>query len=294
MRNPDFAGAQVKYTWRELEPVRDRYDFTRVLEDIARLAPYRKRLFIQLQDVSFSEDIKFVPEYLLTDAAFSGGVARKYESNTETDEDARFDGMVVRRWDTAVLDRLAKLLAALGRAVDGKIEGIALSETAISFGESGRLHPLGFSYGGYAESVMSMMTAARSAFPRSQVIVYANFMPGEDRSRAVDYLRAVYRHAERSGVGVGGPDLLPNRRFQRVNSLPLIAARSPALVAGVAVQDGNLGDRKPNGARVSVAELYRYAADTLRLNYIFWGTEEPYYSAGVIPFLRSLRPFTPR
>jgi hypothetical protein len=229
--NPDFAGAQIKYTWRELEPSRDQYDFSHVLQDIARLESHRKRLFIQL----------------------------------------------------------TRLLDALGRAVDGRIEGIALSETAISFGESGRFHPAGFSYDGYAASIQVMMTAARAAFPRSHVIVYANFMPGEDPERRIGYLRAVYEHAERTGVGVGGPDLLPNRPFQRRNSLPLIAARSPALVAGMAVQDGNLADRKRNGERVTAAELYRYASDTLRADYIFWGTEEPYYSGDVIPFLRSLR-----
>ncbi len=288
-QNPDFAGAQVKYTWRELEPARDHYDFSLVLQDIARLESHRKRLFIQLQDVSFSEEIRFVPEYLLSDPAFSGGVARKYESSTASDEDARFDGMVVRRWDPAVLDRLARLFVALGRALDGKIDGIALSETAISFGESGRFHPAGFSYSGYAESIKFMMSAARAAFPRSHVVVYANFMPGEDPARRIGYLRAVYDHAERSGVGVGGPDLLPNRPFQRRNSLPLIAARDPALMAAIAVQDGNLADRKRNGERVSAAELYRFASDTLRANYIFWGTEEPYYSTGVVPFLRSLR-----
>ena len=288
-RNPDVAGAQVKYTWRELEPARDQYDFSHVVQDIALLKSHRKRLFIQLQDVSFSEEVRFAPEYLLSDPVFNGGVARKYDSSTPSDEDARFDGMVVRRWDPAVLDRLAKLLTALGRALDGQIEGIAISETSISFGESGRFHPVGFSYSGYAESIKSMMSAARAAFSSSHVVIYANFMPGEDPERRIAYLRAVYEHAERTGVGVGGPDILPNRPFQRRNSLPLIAARNPAIIGALAVQDGNLADRKPNGERVTVAELYWFAADTLRLDYIFWGIEEPYYSAEVLPFLRRLR-----
>lgn len=55
----------------------------------------------------------------------------------------------------------------------------------------------------------------------------------------------------------------------------------------MAVQDGNLEDRNPDtGARVTVAELHRFARDHLRLDYIFWGTQEPYYSAEILPYLR--------
>ena len=134
------------------------------------------------------------------------------------------------------------------------------------------------------------MTAARAAFPRSCVIQYANFMPGEwlpDGDHG--YLRGIYAHAERVGVGVGGPDLLPHRRWQQKHSLPLIAARGPTVRAGLAVQDGNLEDINPGtGQRVTVAELYGIATDRLRLDYIFWGTQEPFYSRDILPYLRSL------
>ena len=32
-----------------------------------------------------------------------------------------------------------------------------------------------------------------------------------------------------------------------------------------------------------------YARDPLHLDYLFWGTEEPYWSKEVIPYLRSLK-----
>ena len=57
----------------------------------------------------------------------------------------------------------------------------------------------------------------------------------------------------------------------------------------MAVQDGNLADRdRRTGRRITVAELYAYAVTTLRLDYLFWGTEEPYFTADVLPFLRAL------
>jgi catechol 2,3-dioxygenase-like lactoylglutathione lyase family enzyme len=61
------------------------------------------------------------------------------------------------------------------------------------------------------------------------------------------------------------------------------------MIAGVAVQWGNLADRnRETGERVSVGELYSFARDELRLDYIFWGTQEPFYSRDILPYLRSL------
>jgi len=279
------AGAQLTYTWRELEPERDRYDLQSVREHLAFLERHGKRLFVQLQDVSFSERM-FVPEYLTTDTAFHGGAARKYEGDGER---ARFAGWAARRWDPAVRVRFLKLIAVLGAEFDGRIEGVVIPETAIGF-DNPRLRPADFTHESYVEGVREIMSAARKAFPHSCVVIYANFMPGEwlpggDKG----YLRAVYAHADRIGAGVGGPDLLPHRRGQQNHSYPLIAARQQGVVAGVAVQDDNLAERDPEtGARVTVAELYRFATDRLRLDYIFWGTQEPYYSTEILPYLRGL------
>jgi hypothetical protein len=289
LENKSIAGAQLKYLWRELEPERDRYELKPLLDDLAFLDRHGKRLFVQLQDVSFGDDVP-VPDYLRTDPAFGGGVARKFEFDAANEAKRLFDGWVARRWDPAVRGRFVKWLEVLGKAVDGRIEGLNLAETSVSFGESGTLHPAGFTYERYVEAVKATMTAARKAFPRSHVIQYANFMPGEwlpwtDHG----YLRAVYAHAGRIGVGVGGPDLIPHRKGQQNHSYPLIARRGPKIIAGVAVQDSNRAEVDPaTGKPVTVAELYRFAKDRLRLDYIFWGTEEPYYSAEILPFLRGL------
>jgi len=62
-------------------------------------------------------------------------------------------------------------------------------------------------------------------------------------------------------------------------------------VAGLAVQDGNLADLdRRTGKRVTVEELAGYARDRLHLDYVFWGTEEPYWCQEVVPYLRSLKP----
>jgi hypothetical protein len=295
LNNPSIAGAQLRYTWRELEPERDRYNLKPLLDDVALLQRHGKRLFVQLQDVSFSDRI-LVPDYLVKDPAFGGGAARQYDFEGDDESKAKFVGWMARRWDPAVRARFSKLLDVLGKELDGRIEGLNFAETSVGFGESGKYHPPGFTFDNYVEGLKQLMSAARKAFPRSCVIQYANFMPGEwlpvnDHG----YLRAIYSHANSIGHGVGGPDLLPHRRGQQNHSHPLIAARAPNICAGVAVQDGNFAEKNPaTGKLVTAAELYAFARDRLRLDYIFWGTEEPYYSAEVLPFLRTLSRGGPR
>jgi hypothetical protein len=280
--NPGIAGAQLRFTWRELEPERGRYDFSGIEAARASLAKHGKRLWIQVQDVSFSER-QVVPDYLLNDPAFSGGVMRQYEGES-------FAGTAARRWDPAVRERFGRLLNAMGREFDGRIEGLNLAETSIGV-DNPKHRPADFNDAEYAAGIRAMMSAARAAFPRSHVIVYANFMPGEtlpanDRG----YLRSVYEHAARIGMGVGGPDILPHRPWQQNHSLPLIANRSSNVIAAMAVQDGNLADKnRKTQARVTVFELLQYATEKLRLDYIFWGTEEPYYTEEVLPHLAKLR-----
>jgi len=285
LTNPRIAGAQLTYTWRELEPDRDRYAFAPIREQLTLLARHGKRLFLQISDVTFSERLP-VPDYLVSDPAFHGGAARKYEGST-----GKFDGWVARRWDPAVGDRFARLLQALGREFDGVIEGVNLAETAIGF-EDPAYHPPGFTFEAYAAGVRANLEHVRRAFSRSCVIIYANFMPGESLPGVNHgYLHGIYALAEQIGAGVGGPDILPYRKGQQANSLPLIAGRGSGVVAGMAVQDGNLEERDPRtGQQVVVETLYRYAAEQLRLDYIFWGVEEPYYTRAILPFLRNLPP----
>lgn len=289
LENEAVAGAQLKYTWRELEPERDQYAFQAIRDDLAFLEGHGKRLFIQIQDVSFEEAIVNVPDYLRGDPAFGGGAARQYVFEGDDEAAATAGGWVARRWDPAVRERFTDLLQALGGAFDGRLEGINLPETAVDFGASGALHPEGFTYEAYVEGVKAIMTAVKAAFPRSHMIQYANFMPGEwlpwdDRG----YLRGIYAHADRIGAGVGGPDLLPHRKGQQNHSLPLIAARAVHTVGGSAVQWGNLDETNPaTGERVTVAELTRFAREDLHLDYVFWGTQEPYYTEEILPYLRT-------
>ena len=282
-----LEGAQVTYSWRQLEPRKDQYDFSYIREDLTLLASKGKKLFVQLQDVTFNAARINVPRYLLDDPLYNGGANQQFDEVPTPGG----DGWVARRWDPAVQERFHKLLFALGKEFDGKIEGINFAESSIGFGQDERKFPRGFTFEAYRDGLIVNMRALKRAFPRSVTMQYANFMPGEwlpadDKG----YLRAIYKAAQELKVGVGGPDLLPYRPGQRSHSYPLIRAAAGRVPTGIAVQDGNFEDVNPeNRRRITITELVAFATDYLKVDYIFWGTQEPYYSEQVIPFLQRVK-----
>jgi len=282
LETPAFEGAQIAYTWRQLEQGKDNYDFSEIREDLAFLNAHGKKLWIQLQDVSFSSNRVPVPKYLLNDPQYNGGADKQWRIPGNDESEAVQEGWMARRWDPAVQERLYKLFAALGKEFDGRIEGINLSETAAVFGSSGKLFPKGYTEEIYREAIITNMKALKAAFPKSIAMQYANFMPGGRPD-----LELVYKAAHASHIAVGGPDLLPFRPFQQENSYPLLRESSGKVRTGLAVQDGNYGDiDRKTGKPAGIGKLMKFAADDLRLDYIFWCTEEPYFSTELVPFLK--------
>ena len=284
-----FAGAQVAYTWKSLEPQPDRYDFSAVEADLAYLSAKGKRLFVQVQDVTFYEQYVSVPDYLRT-PAFGGGADRQYEFADDRDGRPKPAGWVARRWDPRVAERFHRLLAALGNAFDGKVAGVNLPETAVDFGSTGKYFPEGFTPEVYARAVLANMKAAKAAFPKSVVIQYANFMPGEwlpldDKG----YLKSVFAYGASIGVGLGGPDVLVWRKSQMAHSYALLPGLYGRVPTGIAVQDGNYSVVNPRTKRqVTIDEIYHFAADHIHVDYLFWCTQEPFFKRDVVPYLQGL------
>jgi hypothetical protein len=282
LRTKAFEGAQLKYTWRELERQKDAYDFGEIEHDLAFLRSKGKKLFIQIQDASFDPNIRPFPRYLLEDPAYHGGADKQYGIKDDDEEHAVPAGWVARRWDKDVQERFHRLLLALGQQFDGRIEGINLAETAVDFGTTGRLFPKGFTPEVYFNAIDTNLMVLKRAFPKSVTMQYANFMPGDLR-----YLEQVCQRAKELQVGLGGPDLMPYKPGQMGNSYPLLRRYAGSVPIGIAVQDGNYEHQNPKtGRQVTIAELISFASDYLKVDYLFWCTQEPYYSEQLIPFLQ--------
>ncbi len=285
-----LIGAQLKYTWKELEPEKDKYDFSEIKNDLDFLSSQGKKLFIQLQDVTFDTVRVFVPPYIVKESNYGGGVNIQYISD-EKDSIIRQDGYVARRWDKNVAERFHLLIIALAKEFDGKIEGINFAETSVGFGDSGKLYPTGFTPEIYRDAMLKQMEAAKIAFIKSVVIQYANFMPGEwlpwDNK---GYLESLYQFAAENNIGMGGPDIKIYKKAQMNHSYKFLKEFSNDIKTGIAVQWGNYEEINPKTEKeVTIDELYNFGEHEIGLDYIFWCTQEPYYSKRLIPYLDGIK-----
>jgi hypothetical protein len=274
-----IKGAQIMYSWRDLEPQKGQYDFSILKQDYEYLKKYGKKLFIQLQDVTFDSKYKAIPDYLLT-AEYDGGAVLQYN------DEGKPAGWVAKRWNKKVRSRFALLLQALGKEFDGKAEGINLQETAIEIKDRG------FSKQAYIHGLKENMLALKKAFPKSITMIYANFIPGEwlpgdDKG----YLRGIYQYGEEIGVGLGAPDLMVTRKGQLNHALAMMHEGKFTVPIGIAVQDGNYfgktGEEKDDtGNKLHqnlVPLLHAFAKDFLRVKYMFWANQQPYFDNDVLP-----------
>ena len=174
-----------------------------------------------------------------------------------------------------VAARFHKLLRKLIEQFDGRIEGINLPETSIDVSLPEDL---------YIAAIKEYMKVARECFKRSVPILYANFMGGGQKA-----LKELYDYAAEINMGMGGPDIKVYKPFQMANSYPLIRAISGKVITGVAVQEGNYDEfNVKTNKKVTVPEILGFAQNYLKLDYVFWCTEEPYYTKEVLPLLTSL------
>jgi hypothetical protein len=274
-----FEGAQIMYPWEQLEPEKGKYDFSIIKEDYNYLLSHGKKLFIQLQDATFDPKYVGIARYLLT-GEFDGGSIPQFNDNGEA------VGWVAKRWNPKVQERFALLLEALGKEFDGKVEGINLQESAIDI--KSELDTT-FSPGRYAESLKINMLALKKAFPQSSTMQYANFMPGEwlpleDKG----YLRSIYNYGQEIGVGLGGPDLMVKQRGQLNHTIAMMHEGKFTVPLGIAIQDGNYIGETGNITLVTDREnivplLHAFAKDFLKVKYMFWAYQEPYFIKDVIP-----------
>ncbi|MEM7516033.1 MAG: hypothetical protein AAF368_03795, partial [Planctomycetota bacterium] len=213
----------------------------------------------------------------------------------QVSDDGTSEGWAAKRWHPQVRARFAALLAAMGDAFDGRIEGINLQETAI-----GVEAEKDFSPAAYVEAIKANMQAMKQAFPKSTSMQYANFMPGEwlpwdDEG----YLRAIYRHGHEIGVGLGAPDLMIRRKGQLNHALAMMHELELDVPLGIAVQDGNYTgltgadfapgaearptSAKPGTSKSLVPTLQAFAKDFLGVRYMFWVDQAPYFEEQVLP-----------
>lgn len=266
IRNIQSArGLQLRYTWAELETDEGKVDASRILEDLDRVAKQKKRLHVLLMLKSFAGGNRPVPEYLERKtergaATFNIGIEEKEAPGGPR----RRTGQNIALWEPGVLKSLEEFLRGMGRQLDGHpaLEGVAINETSLgkaadrNIEDEDRIQ--------FFKNLASANRTMRKAFPTTVTIQFVNF-PRQAIPILVDQMPEY-------GIGLGGPDVFLDDRSLRDN----VYTRYPGLAGKVplapSIQYENYVALKHQGQRTTVPleDLYNFARNELRANYLFW------------------------
>lgn len=251
---PFVKGAVLRAFWRQLEPQKDVYDFSRIDRYLELAAAHKKRFGLLLTTKHFLTGVA-VPDYLQT-PWFDGGVflVNKFKGTV---------GENITLWDVNTYYRLVRLIKALAARYDGNpwFEVLIINETAfgspvIPMPETQRAS--------FYDNLMRVDNAARQAFARTVVIQYVNF--------PYTYTPQVAQNLLDKGTGIGGPDVFLEDKDHDTRVYPLIVQGRGKVPVGMQVESDCYyarylgGPWDPPPAR----ELYDFARNRLGSNYIFW------------------------
>ncbi|KAF9986711.1 hypothetical protein BGZ75_001514 [Mortierella antarctica] len=257
LQRQDIQGAQGMYDWKSLEPSKGVYDFTEIKKDLEFLNG--KKLFVQVQDRFFDPKERWIPQYLLDDPLYEGGLER------QTDSDVPEGGWATKQWVPAVRQRFQALLLAIATELDGKVFGVNLPETAIGVDMTNATCDQ------YFDAEMETALYARSIFKKSIFVQYINFWPCEDSNNR-NYMGRSFDMAVQHDFGVGGPDVRPWKPYQMAHSYKFFNKhRNDLSNIAIAVQHSDLRFKnETTGVPFTRDEFRRFAVDYLGANMIFW------------------------
>lgn len=283
-KTPLLRGLQIRYEWAELESAENMYDFTSIEQRLAELAAQKKRLIILLQIKTFNSSTAAIPDYLKReDSTFPFSNLGK--------KDIR--GYNLKLWNPVVHDRLVALISELGKRFNSHpyFEGIGLPETAIG-------QPLvevpKDQLDNYYNSLLSINQQLRKYFPNTMTYQFTNYPR--------PMLKSFINKLKEMGTGLGGPDtfiedpgLLTRESknsakgvYHYYPELSGIVPLTPSVMqTNYATTRHDKAGKAPSRAP-TVAELFSFARDRLKANYIFW-TRAPGYFPNVLAMLNGLQ-----
>ncbi|WP_242447245.1 glycoside hydrolase [Nitrosomonas supralitoralis] len=273
---PALRGIQIRYFWAELETAKGEYDFTSIDQRLAELAAIGKRLVIQVQTKSFipkgKPTGKLVPDYLKANEYDGGEFAYSSHGSTE------LRGYNIALWNSHVQDRLVELFRVMGERYNSHpyFEGIGMIETA--YGEPIVSQPGNLRVKFY-DNLISVHQKMRSYFPNTMTIQEVNY-PHSILASFVGRLKEI-------GTALSGPDVFKdepglNRNMRNAprgiyHFYPELSGIIP--LAPQVMHKNYMNTRNDGAGSVpTVAEIFAFARDNLKSNYIFWTRNPKYYS----------------
>jgi len=276
--NPDFEGLQLKLDWNSIETGKNIFDFSLVDSVLNVAQAHNKKIVFQFQYKTFQGASPIVPNYLITDPLYQGGVAYYPDASS-----------IAKIWIPAVTNRLDTVFKAMGQHFGNHpaLKGLNLPETA-TVSTTGD-----YNVNSYINGIKANIANARAAFPVSIFIMqYLNWLPGSGpTANLVANLRIIADYTTTfTNTGFGGPDnkIQINPPFTKL--MPIQNEYDGRAVLGNATQWNDYGYINPNtNLTVTAEDILRYSVDTLKDDYIFWLKREPYFTSDLIPTLANYR-----
>lgn len=251
---PGVVGVMKMYPWRELEPTQGNYDFSEIASDLQTLAGKGLQLIVLIEDKTFKDE-EPLPQYLTTN---------QYR------RPARQGGYTAIRWSPYVVTRMNALTTALGNRFNSNanFEGIGFQESAPSLDQI-HLDQTGYTPEKYRDALIDILRHSGNAMPSARVFWFMNFLP-----ERMAYMGDVLEATKNYGVVAGGPDVAPDDYSLTTHTYPILRSYIGEMPMFTQVE-GMVYSHLHTGSGYStkywtMTELFRYARDNLKVNYMFW------------------------
>jgi len=252
---PAFRGVKRFHPWRDLEPDRDRYDFSKVRRQLAEVERLDTRLALYIEVQAYHDGRNYTPGYIAGDA-FGGGTYRSWRGATNP-----------VLWNRAVAERIAALYRALGAEFDAhpRLAVVVTPETSAQVVHGPHpAHVERYSEARLLDAFRIMVDGLRTGFPRTVTLQFVNYPVG--------IIAPLTAELARRGVGLGGPDVFLDDPGLHRGVYPHYRRLAGIVPLGTAVQWDNYRARRFDGPvdEPGIAALFAFGRDVLRDNFMFW------------------------
>lgn len=269
-----FRGVVIRYTWPELEPQKDMYDFSAIENHLTELASRNKQLIVLLETKSFNLTKEIVPDYIKTTPIYEGGIFPIGAYGSKITK-----GYNIKMWNSYVQGRLRALIRNMGQHfnIHPNFEGFGLTETAMGT----PIEPLTTSQtDAFYGNLMILNQRMRYRFPNTMTFQFVNY----PRSILETYVNSL----QTMGSALGAPDVFPDEpglnfpgsQYSPRGLYTYYPERAGLMPLAIQIEEPNYLNTRLDGTghQPSIGELLTFARDTLKVNYLFWTRTPEYYT----------------
>lgn len=258
-----IRGVQLRYTWKELEPQKDVYDFSKIDADISKFSLVNKKLVIFLMTKSFI-DSSALPAYM-------DNYSYRYGATTKP-------GWNIKLWENEAKVRLEALVKALGAKYDSNpnVEAITFNETSLGDGliTTSQLEA-------YFTNMIYVLEKTKLYFPTTSIVQFVNY-PRSILPKLTDAML-------KAKVSIGGPDIFPKDKGLLIGAYTYYSKFSGVTPIMPSVQGQNYVTQCHNCPPdpLTLQQLYDYGKTNLFATHMFWTRTTTKDFAKVLEFFKS-------